>query len=198
MPSTARESVKVASGGMPGTMVRHHRMAWVSSRRGAPCRGRRCRSWISGVSLSDWRGRRGRTGANSAAGSGSVRKPATNGWPALGSGRRRGADRPFRGGHNGVRRAPPMRWKPASSNCVTRIRPGAPARSRVAWSGSRPAAGGLGRCYAVLRRRGRIGTAPGGSVARGAVFERSGAEPVVADGLQGLGDAGAAAHAAIP
>src|SRR6202034_3969296 len=58
---------------------RHIMMHGIGFQGGLPCRGARCRRWTSGVSLSGWRGRKERTGASCAGGSGFMLTPATSG-----------------------------------------------------------------------------------------------------------------------
>src|SRR6202034_2543378 len=59
---------------------RHIMMHGIGFQGGLPCRGARCRRWTSGVSLSGWRGRKERTGASCAGGSGFMLTPATSGF----------------------------------------------------------------------------------------------------------------------
>ena len=159
---------------------------------GHPCRGARCRSWTSGVSLFDWRCRKGRTGASCAGGSGSILTPATSGSAA---GRPMKSSRIVRGVRIRARRGPQRRSRSAFLRCATPIRPGERARSRAALS----AMDWPVRC---LRRCTRFCAGMAGSLRRRAGLRltralRSRRQPALANGLQGPCGAGRRRRAAI-
>ena len=159
---------------------RHIIIAWNWLKGGHPCHGARCRRWISGVSLFGLRCRRGEpAGAVPTVRDSSghrVQVAWPRGWPE--------SLRTVRGVRIRARSRPAGRSRRGCWRCATPIRPGARARSCAAWSG-RALPAGISTVHEILRRHGRIIAAAGRRWGAAALRE-AGAEPALADGLQGL------------